>query len=123
MLCTNKLFQHAIGQLEAREARHATPACSSLDKLSQHAVSQSEAREARHTIPACRRSQSQIGKARHAIPAYTAQICYPSIHCKKLTFIKEAAKAQNSGLADTTTNCTTRRTRARGGAEQSATTP
>ena len=98
MLCTNKLSQHVIGQLEAREARHSTPACSSLDKLSQHAVSQSEAREARYTIPACRRSQSQIGKARYA-------------------------KALNSRQADTATNCATRRTRARGGAEQSATTP
>ena len=25
---------------------------------------------------------------------------YPSIHCRKLTCIKEAAKAQNSGQAD-----------------------
>ena len=42
---------------------------------------------------------------------------------QKLTCIKEAAKAQNSGQADTVTSCTTRRTRARGAAEQAATTP
>ena len=50
MLCTNKLSQHAVGQLEAREARHAIPACSSLDKLSHHAVGLSKAREARHAL-------------------------------------------------------------------------
>ena len=101
MLCTNKLFQHAIGQLEAREVRYAIPACSSLDKLSQHAVGQSKAREVRNTIPARSGNQSQIGKARHAIAAYTVQTHYPSIHCKNLTSIKEAVKAQNSRQADT----------------------
>ena len=123
MLCTNKLSQHAIGQSEAREARHTTPACSGPDKLPQHAINQSEAREGRHTIPACSRSQSQIGKARHTIPAYTAQTHYPNIHCEKLAFIKETAKLQNSGQADTATSCTTRRMRARGAAEEAATTP
>ena len=58
MLCANKLSQHAIGQAEASEARHAIPACSSLDKLSQHAVSQLEVKESRHTIPACSGNQS-----------------------------------------------------------------
>ena len=98
-------------QSQIRKARHATPACSSLDKLSQHAVGQSEARKSRHTIPACSRSQSQIRKARHAIPAYTVQTHYPSIHRKNLACIKEAAKSQNSGQADTATSCTTRSTR------------
>ena len=41
----------------------------------------------------------------------------------KLTCIKEAAKAQNSGQADTAMHCTTRRTRAKGAADQAATTP
>ena len=41
----------------------------------------------------------------------------------KLTCIKEDAKAQNSGQADTTMHYTTRRTRAIGAAEQAATTP
>ena len=41
----------------------------------------------------------------------------------KLTCLKEAAKAQNSGQGDTAMCCTTRRTRARGAAEQAATTP
>ena len=41
----------------------------------------------------------------------------------KLTCIKEAAKAQYSGQADTAMHSTTRRTRARGAAEQAATTP
>ena len=92
-------------------------------KLSQHTDGQSEGREARHTIPAYSGSQSQIRKARHTIPAYTLQTHYPSICCKKLTCGKEAAKAQNSGEADTATSCTTRRTRARGAAGQAATTP
>ena len=99
MLHANKLSQHVFSQLKVREARHAIPACSSLDKLSQHAVSQLKARE-----------------ARHAIPAYTAQAHYPSIHCVKLTCIKEAAKAQNDRQVDTTMCCTTRRTRATGAA-------
>ena len=68
----------ATSQSQAREARHAIPACRcrqaiplcscpitgqgnqshypsihSVDKLSQHAVTQSQAREARHAIPAC----------------------------------------------------------------------
>ena len=42
---------------------------------------------------------------------------------QKITCIKEAAKAQNSGQADTASSCTTRRTRAGGIAEQAATTP
>ena len=41
----------------------------------------------------------------------------------KLTCMKEAEKAQNSGQADTAMHCTTRRTRTRGAAEQTATTP
>ena len=57
----DKLSQHAVTQSQAREARHAIPACimqtsypsiGSADKLSQHAVTQSQAREARHAIPA-----------------------------------------------------------------------
>ena len=122
MLCENKLSQYAISQLETRQGGHTTPACSSLDKLYQTAVSQLEAREARHAIPACSGSQSQIRKARHTIPAYTVQTHYPSIHCKKLTSIKEAVEAQNSRQADTATSCATRRTRARGAVEQAATT-
>ena len=101
MPSTNKLSQHAFGQSKAREARHAIPACSSLDKVSQQAVGQSKAMEARHAIPACSGSQSQHGKARHAIPKYIAQAHYPSICCMKLTCIKGAAKAQNNGQADT----------------------
>ena len=93
------------------------------DTLSQHAVGKSKAREARHAIPACIGSQSQIRKARHAIPTYTVQTHYPSIHCKKFTCIKEAAKAQNSGQAGRATSCTTRRTRARGEAEHAGTMP
>ena len=42
---------------------------------------------------------------------------------QKLTCIKGAAKAQNSGQADKGTGCTTRRTRARGTAEQAAAAP
>ena len=42
---------------------------------------------------------------------------------QELTCIKRAAKAQNSGQADTASSCTTRRTRAGGAAEQAATTP
>ena len=94
MLSANKLSQHAVSQLKAREARHTIPACSSIHKLSQHAVGQLKAREARHTIPAHSRSQLWHGKARHAIPAYTVQAHYPSIHCEKLTCIKEAVKAR-----------------------------
>ena len=123
MLSTNKLSQHAFSQVKVREARHAIPACSNLDKLSQHAVGKSKAREARHTIPACSGSQSQHGNARHAILACTVQACYPSIHCTKLTCIKEAAKAQNDRQADTAMCCRTRSTRARGATEQAATTP
>ena len=112
-----------IWPIRSQGSRHTIPACSGLDKLLQHAVSQSKARKARHAIPACSGNQSQHRKARHAIPTYTAQAHYPSIHCTKLTCIKEAAKAQNSGHADTATCCITRRTRARGAAEQAATTP
>ena len=90
MLSANKLSQHVFGQSKARETRHTIPACSSLDKLSQHAVNQLKTREARHTIP-----------------AYAAQAHYPSIYCTKSTCIKEAAKAQNSGQANTTMCCTT----------------
>ena len=77
-----------------------------LDKLSQHTV------EANHSL----------GKLE----------CYPSMHStdtlsqhtlQKLTCIKEAAKAQNSRQANTAMICTTRRTRARGAAEQAATKP
>ena len=42
---------------------------------------------------------------------------------QKVTCIKEAAKAQNSRQADTATSCTTRKTRARGAAEQTAIAP
>ena len=42
---------------------------------------------------------------------------------QELICIKKAAKAQNSGQAYAATSCTTRRTRARGAAEQAATTP
>ena len=91
MLCTNKISQHAIGQSEAREARHTIPACIGLDKLSQHAVSQLKTREARHAIPACSGSQSQIGKL-DTLSQHTLQ---------ELTCLREAAKAQNSGQADT----------------------
>ena len=92
------------------------------DMLSQHAGSQSKARKARHAIHACSGSQSQHGKARPMTPAYTAQML--SQHTlSKLTCIKEAAKAQNSGQADTTICCTSRRTRVRGAAKQAATTP
>ena len=42
---------------------------------------------------------------------------------QKLNCIKEAAKAQNSGQADTILSCTTRRTRTREAAEQATTTP
>ena len=123
MLSADKLSQHAFGLSEARETRHVIPACSSLDKLSQHAVSQLKAREARHTIPACSGSQSWHKTARHTVPTYTVQAGYPSIHCAKLTCIKETAKAQNSGQADTAMHCTTRRTRTRGAAELAAKTP
>ena len=82
MLCADKLSQHAISQLEAREVRHTIPACGSLDKLSQHVVGQSKAREVRHAIATCSGNQSQMGKARHAIPAYTAQTHCPNIHCE-----------------------------------------
>ena len=60
------------------------------------------------------------------------QTHYPSIHSagtlsqhalQNLTCIKETAKAQNSEQADTALSCTTRRTRTRGAAEQTATTP
>ena len=100
MLCANKLSQHAISQSEAREGRHAIPACTSLDKLFKHAVSQSKAREVRHTIPACSGNQSQIGKARHTIPAYTVQTCYPSIHTESNLY-KRGYKSQNSRQAGT----------------------
>ena len=78
-----------------------------LHTLSQHAV------EANHGMR----------KLRHTIPAYTVQahIFQHSLH--RLTCIKEATKAQNSGQADTAMHCTTRRTRGRGTAEQAATTP
>ena len=66
----------------SREARHAIPACGSLDKLSQHAVGQSKAHKARHAIPACSGSQSQIRKAIHAIPVYTVRINLHKKGCK-----------------------------------------
>ena len=59
-------------------------------------------------------------------------VCYPSIHSadtlsqhalQKLRCIKESAKVQNSGQADTALRCITRRTRTRGAAEQAAITP
>ena len=42
---------------------------------------------------------------------------------QKLACIKEAAKAQKSGQADTANGCTARRTRTRGAAAQAATIP
>ena len=72
------------------------------NKLFQHASSQSEARAARHTIPACSGSQSQIWKARQTIPAYATQASQLSQHTLQgLTCTKEAAKAQNSRQTDT----------------------
>ena len=122
MLSTSKLSLHAFSQSKAREARHAIPACSSLDNLSQHAVGQSKAREARHVILACSESQSQHGKARHYLSIHSASMLFwHTLH--KLTCIKEAAKSQNSRQADTAIHCTTRRTRTREAAEQAATTP
>ena len=95
-----------LANQKPEKLEHTIPTCSSLDRLSQHAVDQLKARE-----------------ARHAIPAYTAQAKYPSIHCMKLTCIKEAAKAQNSRQADTAMCCTARRMRARGAAKLAAMTP
>ena len=81
MLCANKLSKHATGQLEAREDRHAIPACrlanrrpGNLDTLSQHAV------ETNH----------RLGK-----------LDMLSQHTLQKLPIKEAAKAQNSGQVDT----------------------
>ena len=76
------------------------PACSSLDNLSQHAISQSEARGFRHAIPVCTENQSLIRKVRHVIPAYKSDMLFQHT-LQNLTCIKEAAKAQNSGQADT----------------------
>ena len=56
---------------------------------------------------------------------------YPSIHSTstlsqhtlhEISFIKKAAKAQNDRQAGTAMHCTTKGTRARGDAEQAATT-
>ena len=77
-----------------------------LDTLSQHAAEANHKSGKLDTL-------SQHTQCRHTIPAYT----------EKLACIKEAAKAQNSRQADTATSCTTRRTRARGAAEQAATIP
>ena len=76
-----------------------------LDTLSQHAV------EANHNM----------GKLDTLSQHTQHKPCYPSIHCTKLTCIKEAAKAQNDGQADKSMCCITKRTRAM--AEQVATTP
>ena len=57
-------------------------------------TSQSQTRKARHTIPACK------CETRQAIPACKAQTSCPSMHIK-CHCIKRAAKAQNSGIAET----------------------
>ena len=80
------LSQHTVTQLQAREGRHAIPACKcrqgipacsqpftgqgmcSADKLSQHAVNQSQAREARQANLAC-----------------IVQTSYPSMYCERYT--------------------------------------
>ena len=56
---------------------------------------------------------SQHTQCKHTTPVYIVHI----------NLYKGAAKAHNSGQADTAMHCTTRRTRARGAAEQVATTP
>ena len=75
-----------------------------IDKLSQHAVTQSQARKAEHAIPAC------IHLTEQPITSQENQTHYPSMHsAEKLSqyalqnmyCIKEAAKAQNGGQADT----------------------
>ena len=104
MLSAAKLSQHAVSQSEAREVRHAIPACNNIDKLSQHAVAKSEARKARHAIPACKPMRPITGwKKLDMLSQHTqlGQTCYPSMHYQNLNCIKEAAKAQNSGQADT----------------------
>ena len=76
-----------------------------LDTLSQHAV------EAIHSM----------GKIDMLSSIHSASmLSQHTLH--KLTCIKQAVKAQNSRQADTAVHCTTRRTRARGAAEQAATT-
>ena len=82
---------HRLGKLDMLSqhamCKQAIPVCHQpwkSDTLSQHGAGQSQAWEVRHAIPACNGSQSEVRKARHAIPAYTAQACYPSIHCKNL---------------------------------------
>ena len=77
-----------------------------LDTLSQHAV------EANHRLGNLD-TLSQHTQCRHATPDTLL----------KLNCIKEAAKAQNSGQANTALSCTTRRNRTRGAAEQVTTTP
>ena len=116
-------------QSQAGKARHAIPACKcrqaipayscpitgqgsqlwypnmhSADKLSQHTFAQCQVREARHIIPAF----SHITK--WPITSQERQTRYASMHSADKLFqhalqnihcIKEAAKAQNSGWADT----------------------
>ena len=88
MYSTDKLSQHAITHSQAREARHAIPACivqtsySSMqspnhrpgkpNKLSQHAVAKPH-------------DQSQAREARQATPAFIVQTSYPSMHYERYT--------------------------------------
>ena len=116
-------------QSQAREARHATPACKcrqvipscshpitgqqsqtcypsmySADELSQHAVTQSQARKARQAIPACSCKTSQ------PITGQGSQTSYSSMHSadklshhalQSIHCIKETANTQNNEQADT----------------------
>ena len=90
------LSQHAVAETNYPNMQSANQKPGKLNMLSQNAV------ETNH----------RLGKL-DMLSQHTLQ---------KLSCIKEAAKAQNSGQADRATRCTTRETRARGAAEQVATT-
>ena len=92
MLSAATLSQHAVGQSEAREVRHAIPACNNIHKLSQHEVAKSEPSKVRHAIPACDRDYPSIHSA-----GMLSQHALPNLNC-----IKAAAKAQNSRQVYTT---------------------